>query len=177
MRFVRVLSAAALVSASVQPAFAQSVTRQPVTPPAITPPNAWTVAPDTARGLVQIGKTATDGRTVFTGGCNSLYDAGFSGTISRYNGTGLQRIGGQVERVLFEIDGEEWKEAFSAQLRYVASSGSWEIAKVLAPVFVNSFSRGATLTVRNANREKVITFDLTGSSAAARTMRSVCGFP
>lgn len=173
MRFVRVVSAAVVLVAG----FAQPALAQPVTPSAITAPDAWTVAPDPARGLVQIGKTAKDGRTVFTGGCNALYDAGFSGTISRYGGPGLQRIGGQIERVLFEVDGDGWKEAFSAQLRYVASSGSWEIAKVLAPVFVNSFSRGATLTVRNSAREKVITFDLAGSSAAARTMRSVCGFP
>jgi len=177
MRFVRILSAAALASVLAQPAVAQSVAKPIVAPPAVSSPDAWTVAPDPARGLVQIGKTAADGRTTFTGGCNSLYDPGFSGTISRYNGTGLQRSGGQIERVLFEIDGEGWKEAFSAQLRYVASSNSWEIAKVLAPVFVNSFSRGGTLTVRNAAREKVMSFDLTGSSAAARTMRSVCGFP
>lgn len=171
MRFVRTLTAALIATAVAQPGFAQSASA-----PAVTPPDAWTVAPDPARGLVQIGKTAQDGRTVFTGGCNSLYEPGFSGTISRYSGSGLQRVGGQIERVLFEVEGEEWKEAFSAQLRYVASSDSWEIAKVLAPVFVNSFSRGATLTVRNAARQKVITFDLTGSSAAARTMRSVCGF-
>lgn len=161
-----------LAAASIQPAPAQ-----PIAPAAIVPPDAWTVAPDTARGLVQIGKTAVDGRTIFTGGCNKLYDPGFSGTISRYGGSGLQRAGGQIERVLFEIEGEDWKEAFSAQLRYVAGSGSWEIAKVLAPVFVNSFSRGSKLTVRNSRREKVISFDLTGSSAAARTMRAVCGFP
>src|SRR5262249_21179996 len=101
---------------------------------------------------------------------------GFLGLFSSYRGTGL-RTDGEIERVLFYVRGEDWQEAFSAQLRYASSSGAWEIVKALPPVFVNSFSRGATLAVVNGQREEVFAFDLTGSTAAARAMRSTCGFP
>lgn len=147
------------------------------TPPSpVVAPPAWTVSPDPARGLVQITSIAAGNAAAFVGGCNKLAGPGFLGTISRYRGGGL-RTDGQPERVLFYVRGGDWQEAFSAQLSYRAASGVWEIVSPLAPVFVNSFSRGATLTVMNGRREEVLSFNLTGSTAAAKAMRSVCGFP
>ena len=102
---------------------------------------------------------------------------GFIGTFSRYGGTGLQTVDGESERVLFEVSGEDWKEAFAVQLRYAAAGGSWEIVNPLAPVFLASFSRGQQLTVVNSQRQRVFSFDLTGSTAAVRAMRTTCGIP
>jgi hypothetical protein len=164
-------AALALAVALSQPAVAQ-----PLSPAPIPAPPAWTVSPDAARGIVQIGSIAKGSVAQFVGGCSKLAAPGFVGTFSRYRGYGLRTDGG-IERVLFYVRGEDWQEAFSAQLRYSRSSGSWEIVEPLAPVFVNSFSRGATLAILNSSHEEVFSFDLTGSTAAARTMRNVCGFP
>lgn len=157
-------------------ALSQAATAQPVSPAPILAPPAWTVSPDAARGIVQIGSIAKGAVAQFVGGCSKLAAPGFLGTFSRYRGNGLRTDGG-IERVLFYVRGEDWQEAFSAQLRYSRNSGSWEIVEPLAPVFVNSFSRGATLAVLNSSHQEVFAFDLTGSTAAARAMRSVCGFP
>lgn len=140
------------------------------------PPVAWTVVPSPDRPSVQISKTATDGTTLFVGRCDKLVGPGLAGSFSRYGGADLQTVDGQSERVLFEVRGAEWKEAYAVQLRYSARNGSWSIANALAPVFVGSFARGGELTVLNSQRKEVFSFDLTGSGNAARTMRSVCGF-
>jgi hypothetical protein len=159
-----------LAAAISQPAIAQVG----MAPPAAPPPSTWTVTPDAARGLVQISATATDGSTLFVGGCNKLAEPGFIGAFSHYGGGKLRTDGGN-ERALFEVSGAEWKEAFAVQLHYVADSGSWEIVGAIAPVFLASFSRGGQLTVLNGQQQKVFAFDLTGSTAATRTMRDVCG--
>jgi hypothetical protein len=154
-----------------------------VTPPAMAQedvamiqPEAWSVVPSPDQSAVQISKTAKDGTTQFVGGCDKRLGPGLTGSLSGYGGVDLQRIDGQSERVLFYISGAEWKEAFAVQLRYSARRQSWEIAKVLAPVFVDSFARGGELSVLNSARQMVVSFDLTGSANAARTMRSTCGF-
>jgi hypothetical protein len=140
-------------------------------------PDSWSVSASPGQSMVQIGKVAIGGNAQFMGGCSKAIGEGFIGTFSRYRGAGLQTIGGESERVLFEVTGEDWKEAFAAQLRYSPVSGSWEIANPIAPVFLASFSRGQELSVLNSQRQKVFSFDLTGSTAAVRAMRSVCGLP
>jgi hypothetical protein len=158
------------LAAVAQPAFSQPVPTVP-----IVSPSAWTITTDAARGVVQIASTAKGGAARFVGGCSKFADPGFLGTFSGYRGTGL-RTDGEVERVLFYVRGGDWQEAFSAQLRYSASSGTWEIVKALPPVFVNSFSRGGTLAVLNDGLKELFAFDLTGSTAAAKAMRQICGF-
>lgn len=169
------LAALILILTVTQPAMAQEDV--PIVPPdaeTVLPPDAWTAVPSLS--AVQISKTAKDGTTQFVGGCDKRLGPGLTGSFSGYRGADLQRIDGQSERVLFYVSGAEWKEAFAVQLRYSARRQSWEIAKMLAPVFVNSFARGGELTVLNSARQAVFSFDLTGSSNAARTMRSTCGF-
>ena len=181
------LGLAAMVLGMSQPLAAQSspqssspspsLPSSPQSAPApVGPPPAWTVAAGPAAGAVRISATATDGGAMFVGGCSREAGPGMTGSFSGYAGTALGRIDGESERVLFEVSGEGWKEAFAVQLRYVARSDSWDIEKVLAPVFVSSFSRGGELTVLNSRRQEVFSFDLTGSSAAARAMRDGCGF-
>jgi hypothetical protein len=169
-------TAALILAAALSgPVLAQPGMVQPAPPPPSAPPSSWTVSPDRARGLVQIGAEAEDGSARFVGGCNKLAGPGFIGRFLGYQG-GKLRTDGSEERVLFMVSGAGWREAFAATLRYAASSGSWEIVDTLAPVFVNSFSRGGRLTVLNGEWQEVFSFDLTGSTIAARTMREVCGF-
>lgn len=160
----------AMAAAITQPAWAQD----PIG--AIIAPEAWGVRPNPSQAMVNISKIGLDGRTRFLGGCSKALGEGLSGTFADYAGAALQRVDGDAERVLVEIRGEAWKEAFAAQLRYAAGTRSWTLARPLAPIFVASFSRGARMTVLNAERQEVFSFDLTGSTAAARTMREVCGF-
>jgi hypothetical protein len=139
-------------------------------------PSAWTVTPDQAGGTVEIAATAKRGAAQFVGGCSSGAEPGFTGAFSGYGGSGL-RTDGQIEKVAFYVRGEEWQDAYAVQLRYSAAERAWRIAKPIAPVFLSSFSRGATLAVVNSRNEEVFSFDLTGSTAATRAMRSVCGIP
>lgn len=142
-------------------------------PPA---PSAWTVTSDQVLGEVEIAATAKGGAAQFTGGCGKGAEPGFAGAFFNYRGAGL-RTDGQIEKVAFYVRGEEWQDAYAVQLRYSAAERAWRIAKPIAPVFLSSFSRGATLAVVNSRNEEVFSFDLTGSTAAARAMRSVCGIP
>lgn len=160
--------------AIVPPVTAQQATVGPAVPPA--PPSVWTVSANEARGSVEIAATAQDGKVRFTGGCSKSPEPGFAGAFSGYQEGGL-RTDGQEERVAFYVRGAEWQELYSVRLRYSAARNSWEIAKPLPPVFLNSFSRGGTLAVVNSRNEEVFVFDLTGSTAAVRTMRAVCGIP
>lgn len=160
------------------PAMAQgaaSPARPPVAAPT-APVESWSAVANTSRPAAQIGKTATDGVTRFSGGCSQLAGPGFSGRIVGYSGGELQAVDGQSERVIMEVRGAEWREVFAAQLRYNARDRSWELANTLAPIFVSSFSRGGTLTVLNSQWRPVVAFDLTGSTNAARIMREACGF-
>ncbi len=138
-------------------------------------PEAWTVSVDERQPAVRIGKTAVDGSTQFIGSCSRQGGPRFAGVFIRYAGADLQQVDGAAERVLFEVRGDEWKDAFAVQLRYSARSRSWAIAGSLAPVFLDSFARGRSLVVLNSQRQPVFAFDLTGSGNAARTMRSTCG--
>ena len=145
----------------------------PVTPAA---PPAWTVSPDEARGIVRISAAARGGSAQFAGGCSrSSSDPGIAGVFSGYHGNGL-RTDGQIEHVAFYVRGADWQDAFSVRLRYAAASHSWQFDRPLAPVFLSSFSRGATLAVVNSRNQEVFAFDLTGSTAATRAMRTLCGY-
>ena len=159
-----------LLVAAAPPAATQPV----AVAPAPAPP-AWSVQSDAAGGAVEIAATGKDGTTRFVGGCSNSGDPrGLVGAFSGYRGDGL-RTDGQVEYVAVYARGEEWQDAFAVQLRYVAASQSWVFAQPLSPVFLASFSRGATLAVVNRKNEEIFLFDLTGSTAATRAMRTVCG--
>lgn len=146
--------------------------------PAATPaaPPAWSVSTNEASGTVRITATAKGSPVKFVGGCSRAGGPVFVGSISGYQGNGL-RTDGQEEHVSFYSRGAEWQEHYSVRLKYSPASKSWEIAKPLAPVFLNSFSRGGTLAVVNSRNEELFVFDLTGSTAAVRAMRTVCGIP
>jgi hypothetical protein len=135
---------------------------------------AWTVASDEIRGTVEISAIAKGGAVRFVGGCDKDAAPGIVGAFSQYRGGGL-RADGQIESVAFYARGEDWQDAFAVQLRYVPSRGAWVFAKPLSPVFLASFSRGATLAVVNSRNEEIFAFDLTGSTAATRALRTVCG--
>lgn len=147
----------------------------PAAPETVAPP-AWTVSANDVSSSVQISATAKGGKAQFVGGCSKSNEPGFVGAFSNYKGGGL-RTDGEVEHVSVYLQGAEWQDLYSVRLQYVPASKSWQIAKPLAPVFLNSFSRGGTLAVVNSRNEELFTFDLTGSTAAVRTMRTVCGIP
>jgi hypothetical protein len=157
---------------------------QPVVPPApvpsptpsAPPPGSWTVTVDPSGSSVKIGQSAVGGDGRFVGSCRRGDDPGLKGAFTGYSGARLAKVDGQIERTMFEVRGGGWRDAYAVQLRYVAKTGSWEFTKILPPVFVDSFSRGGELVVLNSQREEVFTFDLTGSTNAARTMRATCGF-
>lgn len=162
-----------MASMPVVPAAAQPASPAPPAPP-VAPP-AWTVSPDAARGAVEITATAKGGMVRFVGGCRkSSSEPGLVGAFSGYRGDGL-RTDGEIEHVAFYARGADWQEAFSVRLRYSAGSRAWEFAKPLAPVFLSSFSRAATLAVVNSRNQEIFSFDLTGSTAAVKAMRTVCG--
>jgi hypothetical protein len=137
---------------------------------------AWTAFPDSDKPAVQISKTANDGRTVFLGGCNKLLGPGFTGTFASYQGNALKKIDDQSEPVVFEIERAGTTERFPGQIHYYGADSAWVITGLLPPAFVAAFGRGDTLTVRNSKDETAFSFDLLGSSKAARTMQQVCGF-
>jgi hypothetical protein len=143
--------------------------------PATAPP-AWTVSPDAARGTVEIAAAARGASVQFRGSCAKASAPGLVGAFSGYHGDGL-RSDGQIEHVAFYVRGSDWQDSFSVELRFAAVSQSWEFVKPLAPVFLSSFSRGATLAVVNSRNQEIFVFDLTGSTAATRAMRTVCGIP
>lgn len=174
-------SAALIAAMPVLPAAAQQARPAPARPaaapaPAPAAPPAWSVTSDTARGVVGIMATARGGATQFVGGCRKGAEPGLTGAFSNYRGTGL-RTDGRIEHVAFYARGEDWQDAFSVQLRYSAATQSWELAKTLSPVFFSSFSRGATLAVVNSRNEEIFSFDLTGSTAAVKAMRTICDIP
>lgn len=164
-------AAMVLAAAPVLPAAAQPVPAAPAPAPSV-----WTVLTDEARGAVQIAAAAKGGTAIFVGGCRKGAAPGLTGAFSRYRGTGL-RTDGATEHVAFYARGEEWQDAFSVRLRYSAETQSWAFEKPLPPVFLSSFSRGATLAVVNSRNQEVFSFELTGSTAAVRALRTVCGIP
>ncbi|MBV1687403.1 hypothetical protein KRR38_06860 [Novosphingobium sp. G106] len=140
-------------------------------------PPAWTVSSDEARGVVQIVADAKGATAHFSGGCSKFSSTpGMVGALSNYHGDGL-RTDGEIEHVAFYARGADWQDAFSVRLRYSAGTHSWQFDRPLPPVFLNSFSRGATLAVVNSRNQEIFAFDLTGSTPAVRAMRTVCGIP
>jgi hypothetical protein len=169
------MAAAALLLASAPLQTAAAQPTAPASPASPVAPPAWTVSSDDAAGAVKITATAKDGTVQFVGGCTkSSSEPGLVGAFSGYQGDGL-RTDGEIEHVAFYARGGDWQEAFSVRLRYAATSHSWDFARPLAPVFLSSFSRGATLAVVNSKNQEIFSFDLTGSTAAVRAMRTVCG--
>lgn len=168
------IAALSLALAPLVPALAQPAPTLRPAPPAGPP--AWTVMSDTTRGAVGIMATSKGGTVQFVGGCSKGGEKGLNGAFSSYQGRGL-RTDGQIEHVAFYARGEDWQDAFSVRLRYAAGSRSWEIAQTISPVFLSSFSRGATLAVVNSRNEEIFAFDLTGSTAAVKAMRTVCEIP
>lgn len=168
------LRTAALLLA-VAPVPAVAAQPVPTVPTPVAAPPAWTVSSDEAVGAVEISATAKGGTVRFVGRCTSRSsNPGIAGTFSGYRGDGL-RTDGQIEHVAFYARGADWQDAFSVRLRYSAANRSWQFARPLSPVFLSSFSRGATLAVVNSRNQEIFSFDLTGSTAATRTMRTVCG--
>lgn len=161
-------AASLMALAASWPAAAQPVPVKPASAPA-----AWTVSSDEASGTVEIAATAKDGAVRFVIGCSRSAEPGLTGSITGYRGAGLRA--GQIEQVLFYAGGEDWRDAFSVRLRYAPAARSWEFAAPLTPLFLSAFSRGAALSVVNGRNQEVFAFDLTGSTAATRTMRAVCG--
>lgn len=157
--------------AAAWPVAAQTAALQPA-----SAPPAWSVSSDQARRAVEIVATAKDGTSRLILGCDKSVEADLTATLTGYRGAGL-RVDGAVEPLLFYASGEEWRDAFSIRLRYSAARRSWELAHPLSPIFLRSFSRGATLALVNASGQDVAVFDLTGSTAATRAMRTVCGLP
>lgn len=162
---VFLIAMAASLPAAAQPAPARTASA----------PSAWSVWSDEARGSVEIAATAKEGVARFVLRCGKSSEPGLAGVFTGYSGTGL-RADGEVEHVALYARGEEWRDAFSVRLRYSAATRSWEFVSPLSPIFLSSFSRGATLAVVNSRNQELFVFDLTGSTAATRTMRTICGF-
>lgn len=144
--------------------------------PAAQSSEMWTAFAQADPPSVQVSNTATNGRTIFLGGCNKLLGAGFTGSFSRYEGDALQRIDDQSEVVSFDIEGRNGTESFAGNIHYYAPDESWVISELLPAAFVSAFGRGDILTIRNAKGEVVMSFGLKGSAKAAKTMQQVCGF-
>lgn len=174
MTFARRTAPLLIALTATAPAAAQTVPAKP----AVSPPPAWSVSADEARGTVEIAATAQDGvsRLVLRCSRSGGVEAGLRGAFSGYRGTGL-RTDGEIEPAAFYAGGDGWRDMFSLRLRYAATSRSWQLAVPLSHIFLASFSRGATLSVANARNQEIFVFDLTGSTAATRAMRTVCGLP
>lgn len=173
MSFARPAIQTALFLLAVAPGLPAAA--QPVPAASPTPaPSTWTVLQDETRGMVRIAAASRGGVAQFVGGCNKGGEPGLVGAFSHYLEGGL-RTDGTIEHVALYARGEDWQDAFSLQLRYDAARQSWQFVEPLAPVFLSSFSRGATLAVVNSRNEEVFSFDLTGSTAAVRALRTVCG--
>lgn len=161
---------------SVQIAAAQPEPAALSAPPApAPPPPAWTVTTNEALRSVRIAAMAKNGTAGFAATCKAG-EEGISGAFSGYKGAGL-RTDGQAEILSLFAQGAEWQDVFSVRVRYVAASRTWVLANPLSPIFLSSFSRGATLLVATSRNQELFTFDLTGSTAATRAMRTTCGLP
>ncbi|MCK9542027.1 MAG: hypothetical protein M0R03_08360 [Novosphingobium sp.] len=162
MPFARTLAgfSAVAVAAAVSPAVAQE---------------AWNVQTGASGASIQIGQVAEDGSATLTASCENG-KPGVTGTLSGYAGADLQRVNGQAERAIIFVEGAEWRDAFTLQLRYAAAAGQWQLARLLSPVFLDSFARGGRMVLVNSKWQDVAAFGLTGSANAAKAMREACGF-
>lgn len=153
-----------------------SAAAQPVAPKPAAAPSAWTVTANEAAGTVRAAATAKDGTVRFVIGCSAASPSGLSGLISGYRGAGL-RSDGEIDTVAFYAEGADWRDAYAIRLRYSAARQGWELARPLSPIFLSSFSRGATLSVVDGRNQEIFAFDLTGSTAATSALRRGCGLP
>lgn len=169
MTFVPIATASLIVAAS-----AVTATAQPVPAKAPGAPSAWSISADSGRGAAEIAATAKDGAGRLILGCSKAGEPELAGVIAGYRGAGL-RADGAVEPALLYASGEDWRDAFSIRLRYSAARRGWELAHPLSPLFLRSFSRGSSLVLVNSQNQDVLAFDLTGSTAATRAMRTTCG--
>lgn len=92
-----------------------------------------------------------------------------------YRGTALvQTLGALVteEPVIFDIDGQAFERRFS----YNAAQRAWVASEVLDAPFLDAFSWGAQLRLRNAAGDEITSYRLNGSSAAREALRQTCRF-
>lgn len=137
----------------------------------------WNVQLDPDGASVRIGQVAEDGSATLVASCAAGDAAqGVAGVLSGYAGAGLQKADGQSERAMVFVEGAEWRDAFTVQLRYDAAAGHWQLAQPLPPIFLDSLARGGRMVLVNSNWRDVAAFGLTGSANAAKAMRETCGF-
>lgn len=92
-----------------------------------------------------------------------------------YHGEALhQPITGDTapERVTFEIDGQSFERSFS----YNAMQRFWVARDVLDAPFLDAFSWGNQLQLRNAAGDEITRYRLNGSSQAREALRRTCQF-
>ncbi len=77
-----------------------------------------------------------------------------------------------TEPVIFEIDGQ----AFQRSLTYDATQRLWTATDVLDAAFLDAFSWGTRLNLRNAAGEDITGYLLSGSSSAREALRRACQF-
>jgi hypothetical protein len=143
--------------------------------PASAKADSWTAVPRKGFPAVTVSKTATDGRTVFRGGCNKLLGSGLTGSFESYSGNALRKIDDRSEPVSFEISGDAVTERFPGSMHYVAREKTWVITGLLPPAIISALGRGDTLTVRNGQGTAAFAFTLEGAATAAATMQRICG--
>lgn len=137
--------------------------------------DSWTAVPRKGFPAVTVSKTATDGRTVFRGGCNKLLGPGLTGSFELYLGNALRKIDDRSQPASFEISGEAGMERFPGSMHYVAREKAWVITGLLPPAIISALGRGDTLTVRNGQGTAAFAFTLEGAATAAATMQKICG--
>ena len=138
--------------------------------------DSWTAVPRKGAPAVTVSKTATDGRTVFRGGCNKLLGPGLTGSFESYSGNALQKVDDRSEPVSFEISGDAGTERFAGSMHYFAREKTWVITGLLPPAIIGALGRGDRLTVRNGQGTAAFAFTLEGAATAAATMQKNCGF-
>ena len=124
--------------------------------------------------MVNVNGTATDGKTTFSGGCNTLLAPGFMGSLYGYGGDALQRIDDQSEAVTFDVAGRNGTESFAGEMHYFAPDEAWVITDALPVAFLEAFARGDTLRIRNGKGEEAAVFEMGGSAKAVQIMRQAC---
>jgi hypothetical protein len=128
-------------------------------------------------GNAGVRAMSADGTVELSGGCNALSGPGFHVTLHHYGGTALQRIDNRSEPVFFEVsfrDGSS--QRFRAPMHYYEPEEAYVLSEKLPVAFLDAFARGDNLTIRNVAGVSVADWELTGTAAARRVMRNLCGF-
>lgn len=128
-------------------------------------------------GNAGVSAMSSDGTVGLSGGCNALLGPGFHVTLYNYDGTALQRIDDRSEPVFFEIsfrDGSS--QRFRVPMHYYEPEEAYVLSEMLPVAFLDAFARGDRLAIRNVAGVSVGDWELTGTAAARRVMRELCGF-